>query len=149
MALLLNGIRYDRLGESGSKTSGGYQTDSTLKGVINSFVEVEDYKKKGQLDVSYKKDQYYHLENALIKKQLDNFKIIFHFFGNFSFMKTYSRLLFLLLPVIITMLKPQKCYKTKQSQCTWKKSSKELRTKINVQENFCIPAHFKRYVASR
>merc|ERR1719322_954586 len=51
VALLLNGIRYDRLGESGSKTSGGYQTDSTLKGVINSFVEVEDYKKKGQLDL--------------------------------------------------------------------------------------------------
>jgi len=51
VALLLNGIRYDRLGESGSKTAGGYQTDSTLKGVINSFVEVEDYKKKGQLDL--------------------------------------------------------------------------------------------------
>jgi len=51
VALLLNGIRYDRLGESGSKTGGGYQTDSTLKGVINSFVEVEDYKKKGQLDL--------------------------------------------------------------------------------------------------
>ena len=68
MALLLNGIRYDRLGESGSKTSGGYQTDSTLKGVINSFVEVEDYKKKGQLDVSYKQDQFYHFENVLIEK---------------------------------------------------------------------------------
>ena len=60
MALLLNGIRYDRLGESGSKTSGGYQTDSTLKGVINSFVEVEDYKKKGQLDVSHHKTNFVH-----------------------------------------------------------------------------------------
>ena len=89
VALLLNGIRYDRLDESASKTAGGYQvrlyyfvisiiicqgifhttrfaimykydfrfqTDSTLKGVINSFVEVEDYKKKGQLDVSFEKD---------------------------------------------------------------------------------------------
>ena len=33
-----------------------FQTDSTLKGVINSFVEVEDYKKKGQLDVSFEND---------------------------------------------------------------------------------------------
>ena len=30
-----------------------FQADSTLKGVINSFVEVEDYKKKGQLDVRF------------------------------------------------------------------------------------------------
>ena len=27
VALLLNGIRYDRLGESGSKTTGGYQVN--------------------------------------------------------------------------------------------------------------------------
>ena len=70
MALLLNGIRYDRLGESGSKTSGGYQTDSTLKGVINSFVEVEDYKKKGQLDVSYRTTNFIRLRMFLIAKKL-------------------------------------------------------------------------------
>ena len=30
VALLLNGIRYDRLGESGSKTAGGYQVNNTI-----------------------------------------------------------------------------------------------------------------------
>ena len=30
VALLLNGIRYDRLGESGSKTTGGYQVQNTI-----------------------------------------------------------------------------------------------------------------------
>ncbi len=51
--LLLDGIRYDRLGsESISTGRTQFQTDATLKGVISSFVEVEEYKKKGNLDVS-------------------------------------------------------------------------------------------------
>lgn len=45
--LLLDGIRYDRLGSG----TGQYQTDGTIKGVISSFVEVEEYKKKGNLDL--------------------------------------------------------------------------------------------------
>ena len=53
--LLLEGIRFDRLGESES-IGGGitslYQADADIKGVISSFVSVEDYKKKGNLDVS-------------------------------------------------------------------------------------------------
>ncbi len=50
--LLLDGIRYDRLGGSTGNTGGThFQTDATLKGVISSFVEVEEYKKKGNLEV--------------------------------------------------------------------------------------------------
>lgn len=53
--LLLDGIRYDRLGESES-IGGGltslYQADGDIKGVLNSFVHVEEYKKKGNLEVS-------------------------------------------------------------------------------------------------
>ena len=50
--LLLDGIRYDRLGGSTGNTGGThYQTDATLKGVISSLVEVEEYKKKGNLEV--------------------------------------------------------------------------------------------------
>jgi hypothetical protein len=55
--LLLDGIRYDRLGGStGTGNTGGthFQTDATLKGVISSFVEVEEYKKKGNLEVTRK-----------------------------------------------------------------------------------------------
>jgi len=49
--LLLDGIRYDRLGGSTGNTGGThFQTDATLKGVISSFVEVEEYKKKGNLE---------------------------------------------------------------------------------------------------
>ena len=52
--LLLDGIRYDRLGSgSGSTERTQFQADSTIKGVISSFVEVEEYKKKGNLDVSF------------------------------------------------------------------------------------------------
>ena len=52
--LLLDGIRYDRLGSAGSGSTGRtqFQSDATIKGVISSFVEVEEYKKKGNLDVS-------------------------------------------------------------------------------------------------
>ena len=51
--LLLDGIRYDRLGGSTGNTGGThFQTDATLKGVISSFVEVEEYKKKGNLEVN-------------------------------------------------------------------------------------------------
>ena len=51
--LLLDGIRHDRLGEtSGSTKATLFQSDSVIKGVINSFVSVEEYKKKGNLDVS-------------------------------------------------------------------------------------------------
>jgi len=50
--LLLDGIRYDRLGtSSGSTGRTQFQADATLKGVISSFVEVEEYKKKGNLDL--------------------------------------------------------------------------------------------------
>lgn len=52
--LLLDGIRYDRKGESGESASRTqYQSDSVIKGVVNSFVSVEEYKKKGNLDVSF------------------------------------------------------------------------------------------------
>lgn len=50
--LLLDGIRYDRLGETGSTGATQFQSDSVIKGVIGSFVSVEEYKKKGNLDVS-------------------------------------------------------------------------------------------------
>ena len=51
--LLLDGIRHDRLGEtSGSTRATLFQSDAVIKGVINSFVNVEEYKKKGNLDVS-------------------------------------------------------------------------------------------------
>ncbi len=52
--LLLDGIRHDRLGASGSRSTrdAQFQTDAVIKGVINSFVSVEEYKKKGTLDVS-------------------------------------------------------------------------------------------------
>jgi cullin 2 len=51
--LLLEGIRYDRINETTGSTSLGshYQSDAVIKGVINSFVNVEEYKKKGNLDV--------------------------------------------------------------------------------------------------
>lgn len=50
--LLLDGIRHDRLGEtSGSTKATLFQSDSVIKGVINSFVSVEEYKKKGNLDL--------------------------------------------------------------------------------------------------
>ncbi len=50
--LLLDGIRYDRLGSvTGSTGSTQFQSDATIKGVISSFVEVEEYKKKGNLDL--------------------------------------------------------------------------------------------------
>ena len=45
---------YPTLGSgSGSTERTQFQSDSTIKGVISSFVEVEEYKKKGNLDVSY------------------------------------------------------------------------------------------------
>merc|ERR1719362_1268475 len=50
--LLLDGIRHDRLGEtSGSTKATLFQSDAVIKGVINSFVNVEEYKKKGNLDL--------------------------------------------------------------------------------------------------
>ena len=50
--LLLDGIRHDRLGESGATTGATqFQSDAVIKGVINSFVSVEEYKKKGNLEV--------------------------------------------------------------------------------------------------
>ena len=62
--LLLDGIRYDRLGGSTGNTGGThFQTDATLKGVISSFVEVEEYKKKGNLEV--KKNFFFFFFNAL------------------------------------------------------------------------------------
>eukprot|EP00095_Tigriopus_kingsejongensis_P010955 maker-scaffold129_size324999-snap-gene-1.22 protein:Tk10955 transcript:maker-scaffold129_size324999-snap-gene-1.22-mRNA-1 annotation:"Cullin-2" len=51
VSLLLDGIRYDRLGETGSTGSTQFQSDNVIKGVINSFVSVEEYKKKGNLDL--------------------------------------------------------------------------------------------------
>ncbi len=53
--LLLDGIRRDRIGGTASASASGallFQSDSVMKGVINSFVSVEEYKKKGNLDVS-------------------------------------------------------------------------------------------------
>ena len=54
--LLLDGIRHDRLAGSPSGAGGTrdaqFQADAVIKGVINSFVSVEEYKKKGTLDVS-------------------------------------------------------------------------------------------------
>lgn len=51
--LLLEGIRYDRIGGTakGASTS-MFCSDMTIKGVINSFVEVEQYKKKMNLNVN-------------------------------------------------------------------------------------------------
>ena len=51
--LLLEGIKYDRLGSAGTGSTGRtqFQADATIKGVISSFVEVEEYKKKGNLDL--------------------------------------------------------------------------------------------------
>ena len=37
VALLLNGIRYDRLGESGSKTAGGYQVNYCNMSMISTL----------------------------------------------------------------------------------------------------------------
>jgi len=52
--LLLEGIRYDRVGGTGKGArSSMFCSDMTIKGVINSFVEVEQYKKKGNLNVSF------------------------------------------------------------------------------------------------
>ncbi|TRY79639.1 hypothetical protein TCAL_11956 [Tigriopus californicus] len=51
VSLLLDGIRYDRLGETGSTGSTQFQSDNVIKGVINSFVSVEEYKKKGNLEL--------------------------------------------------------------------------------------------------
>jgi hypothetical protein len=45
--LLLEGIHYDRLGEAGPNIT------DIIQGVINSFVSVEDYKRKGKLEVSF------------------------------------------------------------------------------------------------
>merc|ERR1719431_770912 len=47
--LLLEGIKYDRKGVD----CGGshFQSDSTIYGVIQSLVSVEEYKKKGNLDL--------------------------------------------------------------------------------------------------
>jgi cullin 2 len=47
VGLLLEGIKYDRMG--GGKSQ--YQPDSTIYGVIQSLVSVEEYKKKGNLDL--------------------------------------------------------------------------------------------------
>ena len=56
--ILLDGIRHDRLtdgsasaGGSGGEKTTRFQADAVIKGVINSFVQVEEYKKKGNLDV--------------------------------------------------------------------------------------------------
>jgi len=47
--LLLEGIKYDR---KGGVTGGShFQSDSTIYGVVQSFVSVEEYKKKGNLDL--------------------------------------------------------------------------------------------------
>ena len=43
--LLLEGIHYDRLGEAAP------QVTDIIRGVINSFVTVEEYKKKDNMDV--------------------------------------------------------------------------------------------------
>ena len=49
--LLLDGIKYDRLGETGSTGATQFQSDAVIKGVISSLVSVEEYKKKGNLDL--------------------------------------------------------------------------------------------------
>ena len=46
---LLEGIKYDRRG--GVTGGSHFQSDSTIYGVIQSFVSVEEYKKKGNLDL--------------------------------------------------------------------------------------------------
>jgi len=47
--LVLEGIKYDR---KGGVTGGShFQSDSTIYGVVQSFVSVEEYKKKGNLDL--------------------------------------------------------------------------------------------------
>jgi cullin 2 len=46
--LLLEGIHYDRLGEASPNIT------DIVQGVINSFVSVEDYKRKGKLEVRFR-----------------------------------------------------------------------------------------------
>ena len=46
---LLEGIKYDRKG--GAAGGSHFQSDSTIYGVIQSLVSVEEYKKKGNLDL--------------------------------------------------------------------------------------------------
>jgi cullin 2 len=45
--LLLEGIHYDRLGEANPNIS------NIIREVISSFVSVEQYKRKGNLEVSF------------------------------------------------------------------------------------------------
>jgi hypothetical protein len=45
--LLLEGIHYDRLGRASPIIT------DIVQGVINSFVSVEDYKRKGKLEVRF------------------------------------------------------------------------------------------------
>jgi cullin 2 len=49
VGLLLEGIKYDRRG--GAAGGSHFQADSTIYGVIQSLVSVEEYKKKGNLDL--------------------------------------------------------------------------------------------------
>jgi len=49
VGLLLEGIKYDRKG--GAAGGSHFQADSTIYGVIQSLVSVEEYKKKGNLDL--------------------------------------------------------------------------------------------------
>ena len=44
--LLLEGIHHDRLGEASVNAT------NVIRGVIDSFVSVEEYKRKGKLEVS-------------------------------------------------------------------------------------------------
>jgi hypothetical protein len=46
--LLLEGIHYDRLGKASPNIT------DVVQGVINSFVSVQDYKRKGNLEVSFR-----------------------------------------------------------------------------------------------
>jgi cullin 2 len=46
--LLLEGIHYDRLGEASPNIT------DIIRGVINSFVSVEEYKRRGKLEVSFR-----------------------------------------------------------------------------------------------
>ena len=45
----MQGIKYDREGEAAGGSH--FQSDSTIYGVIQSLVSVEEYKKKGNLDL--------------------------------------------------------------------------------------------------
>ncbi|QQP57028.1 Cullinlike [Caligus rogercresseyi] len=49
--LLLDGIHYDRLNENGSTGQIKFQSGAVIKGVINSFVSVEEFKKRGNLEL--------------------------------------------------------------------------------------------------